>query len=84
MQRMTNTACPFCGQGLLYRILIRRINLHSYICDECDTVWLRYEDVSNRSGAFANYLLEWMGADIDYLAEFDYQEVVVWPPMEEP
>lgn len=73
-------SCPYCGQGALYRIEIRKIGIESYICDECDTVWLRYEDVRNGLGTFADNLLKWLGSEtVDYLAEFEYLEVREWP-----
>jgi hypothetical protein len=76
---MGQGSCPYCGQGLLNRITIRRINMESFICDECETVWLKYEQISDHSGTIADNLLNWMGAPYDYQAEFEYHEIVEWP-----
>lgn len=32
--------CSFClGQGLIYKVTIKRTNITLYICEECDTAW---------------------------------------------
>lgn len=78
---MSQQACPYCGQGSLYRITIRKIRIVSYICDECDTVWLMYEDVGSGTGTFADNIIKWLGSnDMDYQAAFEYHEVWPWPP----
>lgn len=81
-ERTVNTlkSCPYCGQGLLYKIILKKINVPSFVCDECDTVRLRLSDVRNGLGTSADYLTKWLGnPENDYLAEFEYGEVVPWP-----
>lgn len=77
---MYKSACPYCDQGSLFRITIRKICIDSYICDECDTVWLRYEDVRCGTGTGADYLIRWLGSiGMNYQEEFQYHEIWKWP-----
>jgi transposase-like protein len=77
---MKKRACPYCGQGLLHRITIRAIKVTSYICSECDTVWLRYEDISGSAGNFVEELFKWIGSkNLNYQAELEYHEICDWP-----
>lgn len=33
------TACPFCGEGPIYKAIVKENLEMIYICAECDTVW---------------------------------------------
>lgn len=33
------TVCPFCGEGPIYKAVVKENLKTIYICAECDTVW---------------------------------------------
>lgn len=72
-------ACPDCGQGDLYLIRWRTIDVESYLCDECDSVWLEYLSVT-KGGAYAGDILRWIGKGAqDYSTEIEFVRIVPWP-----
>lgn len=75
---MTERGCPYCGQGALLFVRFHRIPLTSYVCDECDIVWLHYEDIGDRFGLTAAYLFSWMGTE-GHDPEWDVLRRVEWP-----
>lgn len=42
--------CPYCMQGLILKAKVKADSSTVYICNECDTVWKKYETISDRSG----------------------------------
>lgn len=40
--------CPYCLQGEVLTVMIKKTKECIQICDECDTVWI--EEVSNTDG----------------------------------
>lgn len=71
-------SCPYCGQGALYLMRFRSIQMNSYICDECDTIWRRLEDVNDKYGTGAIYILCWLGTE-DYNKEIELVKQIEWP-----
>ena len=71
-------ACPHCDQGALYRVKFPIIGIDSFMCDECNIVWLRLEDVSSEFGTSLHVLFAWMGAK-DERAAIELKERVEWP-----
>ena len=48
--------CPRCfpgGGGLVLRVLLRSLDMEVYLCDACDALWLRQEDI--RSDTFVDF-----------------------------
>jgi len=79
-KRMKTTCCPYCGQGLLHKITIRAIKTNSYICDECETVWLRYENISSNTGNNVDELFKWIGpTGLEYQNDLEFHEILDWP-----
>jgi len=70
-------SCPYCGQGALYRIKIKSLGLRSFLCDECDTVWMNYEDVGPDYGSAERYISRWIGSDGE--EDFEIEQRVPWP-----
>ena len=49
------TACPFCGEGPIYRAVVKD-NLETIcICAECDTVW-KLTEGDTRVTNYTNYM----------------------------
>lgn len=48
------------------------------MCDECNMVWLRREDVGTQFGTSLHVLFEWMGVT-DERAAIELKERVDWP-----
>ena len=49
------TACPFCGEGPIYKAVVKD-NLETiYICAECDTVW-KHREQDTEVTNFVNYM----------------------------
>ncbi|MCR1870473.1 hypothetical protein [Longicatena caecimuris] len=42
--------CPYCEQGNVVQVKIKRTGKKIYICDECDTIWLNGETISHFNG----------------------------------
>lgn len=42
--------CPYCEQGDIRKVMVKRSKEIIYICDECDTVWNSHESISNSTG----------------------------------
>jgi ribosomal protein L37AE/L43A len=47
---MSNTSkdkvcCPGCGQGWVVRVRVPLLNRELFVCEECETTWLRREDI---------------------------------------
>ena len=39
--------CPRCDQGSVLEVLIRELQVETFLCDECDAVWFDHIDVEN-------------------------------------
>lgn len=37
--------CPGCGQGWVVHVRIPQLNKELFVCEECETTWLRREDI---------------------------------------
>jgi hypothetical protein len=72
--------CPVCGQGMLHRVEFRTIQVKSYTCDECDTVWFNYDDIDKKEGASVDQLLIWLGRTPgQYQEEIVSLQTLDWP-----
>ena len=54
-------SCPSCDQGALYRVTFPANGISSYMCDECNTLWLNHSDVGPETGYALHAILKWMG-----------------------
>ena len=43
--------CPYCDQGSVHKVRVKRTGAKLYLCDECDTVWCENEPVTDETGA---------------------------------
>lgn len=71
-------SCPYCDQGALHRVYFPIVSISSFMCDECNMVWLRREDVGTQFGTSLHVLFEWMGVT-DERAAIELKERVDWP-----
>lgn len=77
------STCPYCGQGSLLKVTLKRINVESYICDECDVIWYNYADIGIAKGASTNYILHWLGYEpFDYHLAVTVHGPIDWPKRE--
>ncbi len=53
--------CPHWGEGSLLNVTLKRINAHSYICEECDLIWYHHADAGGAKGARIDSILAWLG-----------------------
>ena len=75
--------CPYCGQGLLEKWLIKDINAESYVCSECDMIWYEYGGIGAGRAGSASAVLDWLGyRPLDYHLGATLLGVVDWPERE--
>lgn len=64
--------CPYChGQGEVLNAVIKQTNEKIKICDECDTVWLEDEPISNSSGLGFSTFMKKRGLPVRSEIEFE-------------
>ena len=39
--------CPRCNQGEIYRILIKRLQAETFLCDDCEAMWFNRIEIGN-------------------------------------
>ena len=39
--------CPRCNQGSILKVLIKELQVETFLCDECDTMWFKRIDIGN-------------------------------------
>ena len=75
--------CPCCGQGWLYRVRFPEIDRESFMCDDCNVVWLTLDGVNQDSGAALHILMSWQGfRDECEDGALELLERVDWPRRE--
>ncbi len=59
MKEKFKTDCPICafhdGEGVIDHILIKKLNLEAYVCDECNACWFKKEDISAEANSFVEF-----------------------------
>ncbi len=53
--------CPYCEQDYLWLCNISDLYDDAVICPECDTVWRRDEEITNRTGKSFGILMKSLG-----------------------
>lgn len=72
--------CPFCGQGQLKKWLVKDIDVLSYICNECESAWYRYENIGVTRAGSATCIVDWLGYEpINRPSAVRLIEIVDWP-----
>ncbi len=72
--------CPCCGQGLLEKWLLTDIGVATYVCNDCNTTWLDYNNVGVTRAGSATSILDWLGYEpIDRPRGVVFLEIVNWP-----
>ncbi len=63
--------CPFCdGQGEVYRVVVKQTDETIYLCDECDSVWLKLpigSEATNLTDYMARHNLQPLWSELDYI-----------------
>ena len=57
--------CCHLGESSLLKVTINRINVESYICEQCDVIWYHHADAGNTKGTMTDYILAWLGYRAD-------------------
>lgn len=42
--------CPYCNQGQIMEVIVKKTKEIIYICEECDMVWITNESVLESTG----------------------------------
>jgi hypothetical protein len=71
--------CPHCdGLGRLRHIVIGPPNTEGFLCDECDALWLRHEDISivrlitdPQERGFHDYRMYMRNQGLDWLLDIE-------------
>ena len=70
--------CPLCdGEGIVEPILIKKLNLRCYACDECDATWFKIEDIDKKPCEEFSLLMEKHGLEpvASEVTNLDYGEI---------
>jgi hypothetical protein len=60
--------CPYCQQDYVWEVNIRDLPGPSYMCFECDTVWLVVQDLSDQKGRSFEDFMKHRGRTPDWEA----------------
>ncbi len=41
--------CPRCRQGDILKVLVKELQVETFLCDECDAMWFNRIDIENMS-----------------------------------
>ena len=44
---MNKIWCPICNQGWVVQVRIQKLDLHAFVCKECDNTWFKIPDGGN-------------------------------------
>lgn len=51
--------CPGCGQGWVIHAYVPSLNREVFICEECETTWMKYDDIGVQPPLnFVNFMRE--------------------------
>ncbi|MEW8507662.1 MAG: hypothetical protein AB2598_13250 [Candidatus Thiodiazotropha sp.] len=64
---MKNVICPYCEQGIIWRVLLDNSDSEEYcMCLECDTIWKPNEAVTYGTGMNFELFMERKGDSADW------------------
>ncbi len=56
MNQNSKPVCPICdGEGLIDHLLINKLKIEAYVCDECNACWFKKEDISAEANSFVEF-----------------------------
>ncbi len=64
----TSLTCPTCMAGTIVEVHIAALDMDAFMCEACEALWLRYEEISETGAITYETLMEGLGQPADRTA----------------